>query len=99
MTSSAPLDDTVQLETMESADYYTDSDVAPIIENRSGNATENIPHVTTVPDSRMDERGAPLTGRKKAYITIATLLLINLLNYMDRFTVAGMYFLLFSRIH
>ncbi|XP_076453086.1 protein spinster homolog 1-like isoform X2 [Babylonia areolata] len=40
-------------------------------------------------ESRVDENGAPLTGRKKAFITIATLLFINLLNYMDRFTVAG----------
>ena len=87
-SSGPPFDDTVQLETMEQTEY-TDSDTAPIYPyEREMPPPDDVPHVT-VTDPRMDERGAPLVGRKRAYVTVAILLLINLLNYMDRFTIAG----------
>ena len=84
-----PFDDTVQLETMEATEYFAASDTAPIaiIEREP---PENGPRLVIVADhSTMSEAGAPVLGKKKAYVTIATLLLINLLNYMDRFTIAG----------
>ena len=97
MSSLAPpFDDSVQLETMEAAEYFSDSDTAPIVWNENEiserDLAENVPASTVIiADHRMDESGAPLKGKTKAYVTIATLLLINLLNYMDRFTVAGKY--------
>ena len=33
----------------------------------------------------------PCVSRNRAYITVVVLFIINLLNYMDRFTVAGAY--------
>ena len=81
-----PFDDTVQLETMDANEYFPDSDIAPIVTTER-DPPENGPPL--VADPRMSAKGAPMVGRKKAYVTIATLLLINLLNYMDRFTVAG----------
>ncbi|KAL8594513.1 hypothetical protein ACOMHN_024958 [Nucella lapillus] len=91
--SEPPFDDTVQLNTMEDTGYYVDSDTVPIVSSDRENPPENGPPpddaTVSFAEPRVDERGAPLTGRKKAFITIATLLCINLLNYMDRFTVAG----------
>ena len=84
-----PFDDTVQLETMEATEYFAASDTAPIaiIEREP---PESRPRLVIVADhSTMSEAEAPVIGKKKAYVTIATLLLINLLNYMDRFTIAG----------
>lgn len=88
---NSPFDDTVQLEEMYEEDYSV-SDTAPIIQsNKRGQEDENsVSHPeSTVTEPKMDERGAPLKGKRAAYITVATLLFINLLNYMDRYTVAG----------
>ncbi|KAK7488243.1 hypothetical protein BaRGS_00020550 [Batillaria attramentaria] len=82
-----PFDDTVQLEAMDAVDYFSDSDTAPIVPTDGKNVQDTAK--SNSEDQRMDERGAPVHGRKAAYVTIATLLLINLLNYMDRFTIAG----------
>lgn len=90
--SAAPFDDTVQLDTMEGTGYFVDSDTAPIVSSEREHRPENGPPpdpAVSFAEPRVDEHGAPLTGRKKAFITIGTLLFINLLNYMDRFTVAG----------
>ena len=92
MSVEPPFDDTVQLEAMAEREYYDDADTAPIV-NSGGGDSEVVVQTATqkvdVSGVTMDENGAPLRGRKKAFITVATLLLINLLNYMDRFTVAG----------
>ncbi|XP_070204332.1 protein spinster homolog 1-like [Littorina saxatilis] len=92
-SADPPFDDTVQLEAMAAAEYFDDSDRAPIVNNEEDEAEETqvqpIQNHVIVSDAVMSESGAPMQGRTKAYITVATLLLINLLNYMDRFTVAG----------
>lgn len=86
-STEPPFDDTVQLEAMEAADYFNDSDTTPIVSgDRSGNAVASSGGDV---HSNVDEKGAPIHGRRAAYVTIATLLFINLLNYMDRFTIAG----------
>ncbi|XP_025090714.1 protein spinster homolog 1-like isoform X2 [Pomacea canaliculata] len=90
--TSTPLDDSVHLEEM---DYFPDSDTAQIIspdrEDGQEDGVNNSVSNTSASDSckTTDEKGAPIIGKRKAYITVATLLFINLLNYMDRFTIAG----------
>ena len=86
-----PFDDTVQLETMEPTEYFADSDTAPIVTTEREPPKSGPPLVIVADHSTMSEAGAPVIGKRKAYVTIAILLLINLLNYMDRFTVAGSY--------
>lgn len=102
-SADPPFDDTVQLEAMAAAEYFDDSDRAPIVNNEEDEAEETqvqpIQNHVIVSDAVMSESGAPMQGRTKAYITVATLLLINLLNYMDRFTVAGKYFLSLNFFH
>lgn len=85
--SQIPFDDTVQLETMDTSEY-NDDDTSPIFRHE-----REIPPPETGQEHVIVAGGetnhGPPTGRKQAYVTIATLLLINLLNYMDRFTIAG----------
>ena len=73
-----PFDDTVQLSDMK----VDVSDEDPIIENGPGFGEE--PEVQTVTaDSQISKR--------RGYAIVAILFFVNLLNYMDRFTIAGVY--------
>ena len=78
-----PFDDTVLLENMP----VTESDTAPIVENEE--TGERILDGTPDTQTVQPDRATSSVNRKSAYITVFTLLIINLLNYMDRFTVAG----------
>ncbi|XP_048257171.1 protein spinster homolog 1-like isoform X3 [Haliotis rufescens] len=60
------------------------SDTAPIVENE-----ENGHAVANVPDTEAVQPSGSGISRVTSYITVATLLVINLLNYMDRYTVSG----------
>lgn len=50
-------------------------------------AVTNIPHSTTAPNAIMTNR----YNSKRARISVAILCFINLINYMDRYTLAGNY--------
>ena len=75
-----PFDDTVQLSDMK----FDVSDEAPIVENGQG-LVEDPPDVETV------TANVNQISRKRGYAIVAILFFVNLLNYMDRFTVAGNY--------
>ncbi|XP_067682434.1 protein spinster homolog 1-like isoform X3 [Haliotis asinina] len=77
-----PFDDTVLMDDMPVP--VTESDTAPIVENE-----ENGHAVANVPDTQAVQPSVNGISRVTAYITVATLLVINLLNYMDRYTVSG----------
>lgn len=77
-----PFDDTVLLDDMPVP--ITESDTAPIVENE-----ENGHAVANVPDTEAVQPSGSGISRVTSYITVATLLVINLLNYMDRYTVSG----------
>ena len=79
---SAPLDDTVQLADVMSSHQF--SDHVPVEP-----ASEVVIRQT---DGRM-EGSAPAITKWQSRATVAILLAVNLLNYMDRFTIAGEYFL------
>ena len=80
MTSmqAPPFDDTVQLSDMK----VDVSDEAPIVENGPGYGEE--PEVQTV-------TGENQISKARGYAIVAILFFVNLLNYMDRFTIAGVY--------
>ena len=73
-----PFDDTVQLSDMK----VDISDEAPIVENGPGYGDE--PEVQTV-------TGDNQISKARGYAIVAILFFVNLLNYMDRFTIAGVY--------
>ncbi|OWF48230.1 Protein spinster-like 1 [Mizuhopecten yessoensis] len=78
-----PFDDTVQLDDM-SVDF---SDTAPIVDedgNRRQSADSEVPNHVVVESRREDS-----ISNATAYGSVSILLCINLLNYMDRYTVAG----------
>ncbi|XP_052269100.1 protein spinster homolog 1-like isoform X3 [Dreissena polymorpha] len=77
---SPPFDDLVQLTDMEVAV----SDEQPIV-NDSGRNTMETPDVTVV--SPTDDPNH--ISKARGYVIVLILFLINLLNYMDRFTIAG----------
>ncbi|XP_050410079.1 protein spinster homolog 1 [Patella vulgata] len=79
ITLAPPFDDTFHLEDMP-VDFSDTQLILPNDEDEEIDAVELRTHET------INSNGI---SRKTAYITVATLLLINLLNYMDRFTVAG----------
>ncbi|XP_060077272.1 protein spinster homolog 1-like isoform X2 [Ylistrum balloti] len=77
-----PFDDTVQLDDMP-VDF---SDTAPIVDD-DGNQRRpeiEVPDHVVVASENNDS-----ISRATAYASVAILLCINLLNYMDRYTVAG----------
>uniref|UniRef100_A0A2C9K0H8 Major facilitator superfamily (MFS) profile domain-containing protein n=1 Tax=Biomphalaria glabrata TaxID=6526 RepID=A0A2C9K0H8_BIOGL len=81
MTSTSyPFDDTVQLSQI----MPTQDDNAPIVGNN---------YVANVGINGNDSQQANVStfsvSKKRACLTVFILLLVNLLNYMDRFTVAG----------
>ena len=77
-----PLDDTLQLDDMP-VDF---SDTSPIVDGEMyEDSTTSVPRHVVV-DGSETEGEIP---RKTAYFTVAVLLIINLLNYMDRYTIAG----------
>ncbi|CAL1542899.1 unnamed protein product [Lymnaea stagnalis] len=77
----SPFDDTVQLSSiiMPSSD-----DNAPIINNQHGIGINGDGTQTD-----LTQHASPAVSKRTAYVTVGILLLVNLLNYMDRFTVAG----------
>ncbi|BFZ18159.1 hypothetical protein BsWGS_21198 [Bradybaena similaris] len=82
----AYIDDTVQLDEVMST--HLTHDEAPITQNEIDNSVsedsiEGISH-----NGCVNSQGV-LTSRRRAYVTVGILLLVNLLNYMDRFTIAG----------
>ncbi|XP_059173446.1 protein spinster homolog 1-like isoform X1 [Physella acuta] len=79
MSDSSPLDDCVQLTSVMPLDVSSPSQTAP---------TMNRAEINGEPDVSSSSRQVPVSN-KRAYFTVAILLLVNLLNYMDRFTVAG----------
>ncbi len=56
--------------------------------------TEAITHNDTLVDDNAKTEHITITtsNRRRAYITLAILLAVNLLNYADRYTVAGAFF-------
>lgn len=76
---SPPFDDTVQLSDMK----VDISDQTPIVENGQG-FLEDPPDVQTVTGD------VSHISNRRGYAIVAVLFYVNLLNYMDRFTVAGM---------
>lgn len=82
----AYIDDTVQLDEVMST--HLTHDEAPIAQNEIDNSIsedsiEGIHH-----NGSTNSQGI-LTSGRRAYVTVGILLLVNLLNYMDRFTIAG----------
>lgn len=73
-----PFDDTVQLSAMK----FDVSDEAPIVENGQG-FVEDPPDVETV------TADVNHISKTRGYAIVAILFSVNLLNYMDRFTIAG----------
>ena len=84
---SPPFDDTVQLSSME----VTVSDEDQLVE-RDLDVKQHTPGLTQdtdMPDVAMrTESGEPISNGR-GYAIVAILFSINLLNYMDRFTIAG----------
>lgn len=74
-----PFDDTVQLDDMP----VDISDTSPIV--RSNDNTD--PRVGSPDVEVVDADGI---SKSRAYFMVFVLLFINLLNYMDRFTIAGL---------
>lgn len=77
-----PFDDSVQLSDMQ----VDISDELPIVANGERDvtvATTDVPEVTMVSNAESQ------ISKKRGYAIVAILFFINLLNYMDRFTVAG----------
>ena len=83
-----PFDDTVQLEDMP-VDF---SDTSPIVNRgqRHGGEDEEDKEVVPGVEVQGTVTGDPDISAGRAYGIVAILLFINLLNYMDRFTIAGL---------
>lgn len=86
MSGPSPFDDTVQL-----VEVMPGNDFSGNVEDMPRNGIEST---SSLPDMAGDEgkntTPAPTISRKRAVISVVILLLVNLLNYMDRFTIAGM---------
>ncbi|XP_052063857.1 protein spinster homolog 1-like isoform X1 [Mytilus californianus] len=80
-----PIDDTFQLDAMP----VDVSDTEPIVQNNTINEDDRIPNVTTTPEPTIQSGTTSDISKGRAFVTVAILLTINLLNYMDRYTVAG----------
>lgn len=80
-----PIDDTFQLDAMP----VDISDTEPIVPNNPINEDDRTNNVTTTPEPIIQSGTTSDISRGRAYVTVAILLTINLLNYMDRYTVAG----------
>ena len=80
-----PFDDSVQL-----AEMHDDSDDLPIVVNPV-NGERNVTPINTadVPVVTMVTNTGDQISKKRGYAIVAILFFINLLNYMDRFTIAG----------
>lgn len=78
-----PFDDSVQLSDMQ----VDISDELPIVANGERDVTEvqtaDVPKVAMIGDTEGQ------ISKKRGYAIVAILFFINLLNYMDRFTIAG----------
>lgn len=80
-----PIDDTFQLDAMP----VDISDTEPIVQNNPINEDDRTSNVTTTPEPIIQSGTTSDISKGRAYVTVAILLTINLLNYMDRYTVAG----------
>ncbi|CAC5402797.1 SPNS [Mytilus coruscus] len=80
-----PIDDTFQLDAMP----VDVSDTEPIVQNNPINEDDRTPNVTTTPEPTIQSGTTSDISKGRAFVTVAILLTINLLNYMDRYTVAG----------
>ena len=90
----APFDDTFQLDDIN--DMSVDvSDSAPIVKNTTTNSNDSendgVPEVTTVTQPTANSVTTTDISKGRAYVCVAILLTINLLNYMDRYTIAGIF--------
>ncbi|XP_063396291.1 protein spinster homolog 1-like isoform X1 [Mytilus trossulus] len=65
------------------------SNTEPIVPNNPINEDDRTNNVTTTPEPIIQSGTTSDISRGRAYVTVAILLTINLLNYMDRYTVAG----------
>ena len=79
----APFDDTFHLDDMP----VDVSDTAPIVSTETEN--DRLPDVRAVTETAVESGITLDISRGRAYATVAILLTVNLLNYMDRYTVAG----------
>ena len=79
----APFDDTFHLDDMP----VDVSDTAPIVSTEIEN--DRLPDVRAVTETAVESGITLDISRGRAYATVAILLTVNLLNYMDRYTVAG----------
>ena len=73
-----PFDDTVQLSNMK-VDF---SDEASIVDNGQG-------FVEEPPDIELATGEVNQISKRRGYAIVGILFFVNLLNYMDRFTIAG----------
>ena len=73
-----PFDDTVQLSDMK-VDF---SDEAPVVENGQG-------FLEDPPDVELTTGEVNHISTRRGYAIVGILFFVNLLNYMDRFTIAG----------
>lgn len=80
-----PLDDTFQLDAMP----VDVSDTAPIV-NSPTDDDDGTPDMKNTPETTVVSGTTSGISKSRAYVCVGILLLINLLNYMDRFTIAGM---------
>ena len=80
-----PFDDSVQLSDMQ----VDISDDLPIVASEEGGGG-----VMDVPDVDVPEPNRQIS-KTRGYLIVGILFFINLLNYMDRFTIAGLWTLLF----
>lgn len=87
-TSPSPFDDTVQLVEVMPGNDFSD-DVDPVLTRNGTESTASLPNMAGDDTNKKHKTPAPTISGKKAFIIVGTLLLVNLLNYMDRFTVAG----------
>ncbi|RUS73015.1 hypothetical protein EGW08_019221 [Elysia chlorotica] len=82
--SGTPIDDTVQL--IEVMPYDFSDDLEPIVQDERRGTSLSRP---TEPPDNENSNGFTGVSKKRAYLTLGILLFVNLLNYMDRYTVSG----------
>lgn len=82
-----PFDDSVQLADMQ----VDDTDDLPIVTAPVQNGERNVTSVNAadMPEVQMMASNGDQISKRRGYAIVAILFFINLLNYMDRFTIAG----------
>ena len=77
-SSITPFDDTVQLIEVMPSEFS--DDLEPIVQDGRGTREQ--------PQNESSDN-AMVVSKRRAYWTLGILLFVNLLNYMDRYTVSG----------